>query len=126
MNWYSTEHSVGSDVTLGEAAELKRQLRSVEGLTVVDRGDGKLWLLAHETKSLQNAPPGSHEYARGFLLHSTMLAVRHTLGNKDVWWEECEVVSMDGPRLRPTGHQVQVRHDGHAVRKVDPEGEAEV
>jgi hypothetical protein len=119
QNWYSTEHQVLSDTTLGEAAELKRQLRAVEGLKVVDKGDGKLWLLIGEPTSLQDAPPGSHEYARGFLLFSTMLAARHALGNKDVWWDECEVVSTDGPRLRPTGHQVKVTYSGHQVGRVE-------
>lgn len=117
MNWYSTEHTIDSGKTLRESADLKRRLRAVEGLRVVDKGDGKLWLLIGEPKSLSTAPPGSHEFARGFLIFSAMLAARHELHNRDVWWDECEVLSADGPRLRPTGTRVQVTHNGHAVRK---------
>lgn len=121
MNWYSTEHVMSGGATLAEAADLKHRLRAVEGLTVVDKGDGKLWLLIGEPKSLNGAPPGSHEFARGFLLLSAMVTTRHELGNKDVWWDVCEVLSTDGPRLRPAGTRVQVTHDRCVVKRDDPE-----
>lgn len=119
MNWFTTEHSISSKTTLAEAAILKRQLRDIEGLRVVDKGDGKLWLLIGEPKSLKNAPPGSHEFARGFLIFSTMLAVRYALDDKDIWWEEARVVRQDGPRLALTGECVQVTRKGHMCKKTE-------
>lgn len=117
MNWFSIEHTVSRDATLAEAANLKQRLCAIEGVRVVDKGDGRLWILIGEPKSLKNAPPGSHEFARGFLVCSMMLAVRHELHNKDVWWEEARVVSTDGLRLELTGECVQVTHNGHTVKK---------
>ena len=119
MNWFTTEHTISDHSTLAEAASLKQRLRAIEGLRVVDKGDGKLWLLIGEPKSLKNAPPGSHEFARGFLIFSTMLAVRHELLNAGVWWEEAQVVSTDGPHLALTGECVQVTHKGHTIKKIE-------
>lgn len=119
MNWFTHEHRINSQTTLAEATSLKQRLSAIEGVRVVDKGDGKLWLLIGEPKSLKNAPPGSHEFARGFILFSTMLAVRHELRNIDIWWEEAEVVSQDGPRLKLTGQCVQVTHNGHSIKKTE-------
>jgi len=105
--YYSTEYTINGTSTLREAMNLKDRLKGIEGLQVVDKGDGKLMLAACEPDSLSSAPAGSHEFARGFLLFSTLLAVRHEL-TTDLWWEEHEV----GGR---TGRRVQVTHSGHHV-----------
>lgn len=66
------------------------------------------------TQSLQEAPPGSHEFAEGFLLFSRMLRVQGELGNKNMWWEANE---SEKSHLKPTGVHVQVTPTGHSIMR---------
>ncbi len=108
-------YGLDSETTLREVAALEARLRGIDGLSVAVKNFTEVHLRLDDTESLEEAPPGSHEFARGFLLFSRMLKIRHELRNEDLSWEEA-YVERSG-RLEPTGVIVKVTHEGHVVEK---------
>lgn len=78
------KHSLKADMTVGDAEAIKDRLRRVDGLNLQVRGR-ELILLLNEPSSLKDAPPGDHDFARGWLILQSCIEVAKVFGEKVCW-----------------------------------------